>query len=539
MDITSYKNIILGIKPNARTAGYIRKHFPDVYNYILFKFPDITFSEGIYWLLHDITEQPKCYCGKPVGFRNSVYGYNECCSVECMNMNPGRVQKIINTKVLKYGDASYNNREKAIQTTLERYGVENPFQSEKVKQKIRNTNKQRYGVEYPSQSKQVQETQIKNNIRKYGVERVQSLPEVKDKIKKSNQVRYINGHSNIVGYTEDGGWICMCPHSGCDKCKEKTYIIENDQFFARREFNIEPCTKLLPIKSVGNMDTWPEKFIKNILDEYNIKYETNIRSVISPYELDIYIPDRGIAFECNGCYWHSDLKKDNKYHYNKYIKCRDAGIQLITIWEDQIITAPDIVRSVVLSKLGIYKTRIYARQCLIKEIDPSTCMEFLESNHIQGRTKTKVRMGLYFNTELVGVMTFNHRSKVSGGMNDDCWELNRFCTKINMQVVGGAEKLLTYFNKNYHPKKIVSFSSNDISNGGLYKKLGFTNGGSTVSYWYVHKTTHIRYHRTSFQKNRIKQYATSSNMTEKDIMMNLPYYRIYDSGHTKWEIVYK
>ena len=31
------------------------------------------------------------------------------------------------------------------------------------------------------------------------------------------------------------------------------------------------------------------------------------------------------------------------------------------------------------------------------------------------------------------------------------------------------------------------------------------------------------------------KYALNNNETEKDIMSRLPYYRIYDSGHTRWE----
>ncbi|MGB1097303.1 MAG: DUF7487 domain-containing protein, partial [Acholeplasmataceae bacterium] len=46
-----------------------------------------------------------------------------------------------------YGMPSY----KIKKTFLEKYGVENSFQNEKVKQKIKNTNLEKYGVKNPSQ----------------------------------------------------------------------------------------------------------------------------------------------------------------------------------------------------------------------------------------------------------------------------------------------------------------------------------------------------------------------------------------------------
>lgn len=537
MDKVLCKKIIIGVKPNARSEKFFKGNHPDAYNYIKTSYPDIDFKEGLYLILNDMQEPPKCYCGKPVGFRNSVYGYNECCSPECAAKKPTRAQKISSTLLKKYGDPKYNNRAKSRETTLHRYGKENPFQVEEIKNKIKETNLKKYGVEYPSQSPIIQETLKRNTLKRYGVERVQSLERVREKIRKTYQVNYIKGHSHILGYDGEN-WICKCPHEKCCNCKEREYIISPDQFFARREFNIEPCTKLLTIGRGRNKDTWPEKYIKNILDGCGVKYITNIRNIISPYELDIYIPEMYIAFECNGCYWHSDDVKLPSYHRKKFKACLDKGIQLITIWEDQIINTPEIVESLIKAKLGIYKQKIYARKCIVKEIPSDICSKFLMENHIQGRTKTKVRLGLYYGQELVGVMTFNTRSALSGGKKDG-WELNRFCTVRGTQIIGGAGKLLGYFERKYGPEKIISFSSNDISTGGLYRTLGFRQGATTSAYWYVHKKTYIRYHRSTFQKNNIKQFALNEKETEKEIMSRLPYYRIYDSGHIRWEKIYK
>ena len=454
-------------------------------------------------------------------------------------------EKAKQTKLEKYGDPYYSNREKAKQTKLEKYG--DPYYSdlEKSKQtrlkrygnpnytnfeKIKRTKMNKYGDPYYSNPEKAKKT----NLERYGAEYIMQAPELKDKNKKSNINFYISKH-NLVDIV-DGNWICKCPHPNCDKCEEKQYIINSSQYYARLEKNIEPCTNLLPI-GVSNKDTNIELFVKDILDKYNINYETNIRSIISPLELDIYIPDRNIAIECNGIYWHNINSRDNNYHINKYIKCKEKGIQLISIWEDWVNTTPEIVESIILSKLGIYKTKIYARKCDIREVSTSDTSKFLNDNHIQGSTPSTVKLGLYYDNVLVSLMTFSHRSKLSGAkdIHINEWELSRFCNLLNTTVIGGASKLLNYFIKKYNPTSIISFSSNDISDGGLYKTLGFTSDTNiTKAYWYVHKDKYIRYHRSKFCKGALKKMGYDiEGKTEDEIMRNLPYFKIYDSGHIK------
>lgn len=64
-------------------------------------------------------------------------------------------KKCEQTKLEKYGDAHFINLEKAKQTCLERYGHEFAFQSESVKEKSRQTCLDRFGAPYPMQSEEV------------------------------------------------------------------------------------------------------------------------------------------------------------------------------------------------------------------------------------------------------------------------------------------------------------------------------------------------------------------------------------------------
>ena len=61
----------------------------------------------------------------------------------------------------------------------------------------------------------------------------------------------------------------------------------------------------------------------------------NSREIITPLELDLYYPEKKIAIEFNGDYWHSSIFKDKNYHYNKFKSCSEAGVLLISIFESE------------------------------------------------------------------------------------------------------------------------------------------------------------------------------------------------------------
>ena len=93
--------------------------------------------------------------------------------------------------------------------------------------------------------------------------------------------------------------------------------------------------------------------------------------------------------------------------------------------------------------------------------------------------------------------------------------------------------MFKYFINNYHPNQVVSFSSNDISDGTLYKQLGFEFTKDNLSYWYISREF-IRYHRYNFTKQKLVKEGYDPNKTEMQIMTERGYYCIFDSGQTKW-----
>lgn len=544
-------NELVGVQ---RRESYIKKNYPIFYKYLLENFPkDIAFKEKIYWYYNDIHDYPKCIeCGKLLKFRDGSIGYGKFCSSKCSSNNENTIiskrntrslktddikKKTLNTIIKKYGSLEEYNKyilNKTKTTNFKKYGVEFPLQSKEIRNKSISTIEKKYGCKCALLNDEVSKKSEKTNLDKYGTKHYTN----REKSSHTRKINYINNHSDIIDIVNEDNkqyYICSCSNNECNKCRDKIFKIPSSIYGTRRYQHIEKCTILNPLGYDGS-NTNIELFVENLLKNYNIKYIHNDRKILSKKELDFYIPSKNIAIECNGVFWHCDRNVDKNYHNSKFNSCQEKGIQLITIWEDQFKNHSDIVESIILSKLGIYDNRIYARKCIIREVSPKESQIFLTSNHLQGYTNSSVRLGLYYNDELVSIMTFGKLRKSLGNKSkESVYELYRFCNKLNTQVIGGASRLFQYFINKYNPSLVESFSSNDISDGNIYKKLNFIKDSTAVSYWYIEHKDLIRHHRYKFRKSELIKQGYDKNMSEFEIMNNMKdYYRIYDSGQTKW-----
>ena len=134
------------------------------------------------------------------------------------NTHPKRsVERRKQTNLAKYGHenafGSEQIKEKIKRVNLEKYGFENPMQNKEVKEKLKNTfiekygcavplvgndevlkkvkttNIERYGVENPSHSTQIQQEKENTNLDRYGFKTPLQNTEVKEKIKATNNER--------------------------------------------------------------------------------------------------------------------------------------------------------------------------------------------------------------------------------------------------------------------------------------------------------------------------------------------------------------
>ena len=277
-----------------------------------------------------------------------------------------------------------------------------------------------------------------------------------------------------------------------------------------------------------------EKEVVLFLDDLNINTITSSHSIISPNQLDIYIPSHKLAIEFNGLYWHSEQYIDKNYHLNKTLACEKQDIHLIHIFEDEWIYKKDIVKSRLRNILGLTQEKIFGRKCIVKELTPLDSKTFLDSNHLQGNTNSSVRLGLYYNNELVSVMLFN-RPRLGIGSMHDGYELSRFSNKLDTSVIGGADKLLQHFVKTYHPTQIVSYADRRWSQGGLYEKLGFNLiRKNKPNPWYIIGKT--RKHRFGFRKSILVKQGFDKEKSARQIMLERGIYRIYDCGTVTYNL---
>jgi hypothetical protein len=261
----------------------------------------------------------------------------------------------------------------------------------------------------------------------------------------------------------------------------------------------------------------------------------NKRTIIGK-ELDIYLPEYNLAIEYNGLYWHHDgIPHITKtYHYEKFKKCEEKGITLLTIFGNTWDEKKDLWKQKIKAKLQLAATKIFARKTKVVPIKIKDSKAFLDNNHIQGYCSAQIGLALIYNEQIVAVMTFSKkRPGIGKSRGDNAYELVRYAT--SQQVTGGASKLLLHFIKNYFPTLIYSYSDNQYSSGNLYQQLGFTLEQENKSgYRYYDPSKHKMFHRFSFTKSKLVAGGFSADKTEKEIMDDRGFLRIWDCGTRTW-----
>ena len=278
-----------------------------------------------------------------------------------------------------------------------------------------------------------------------------------------------------------------------------------------------------------------EKEVCDFVSSLGVDISVNSRNIIDG-ELDIYVPDNRIAIEYNGLYWHSDVFKETGYHLNKLIRCHEVDVRLIHIFEHEWTLKQDIVKSMLKNRFNKTANKYYARNLEIREVDSKTAAGFLKCNHLQGNVNASIRIGLYDDDELVSLMTFGKLRKNLGQTHKQGnFELLRFCNKLDSLCVGGASKLLQCFIRQNNPKQLISYANRCWSDGSLYKKLGFSFvRNSSPGYFYV-KGLSIE-NRFKNRKSELVKMGYPKDKTEKQIMKERGYNRVYDCGCSVWRL---
>lgn len=409
-----------------------------------------------------------------------------------------------------------------------------------------------------------------------------TLDEFKNKSRKIHGDKYIYDKTN---YINNSTKVCItCPiHGdfwqtpsehmrghGCPKCalekisKEKTLttetFIERSERIHKGYYNydkvkyVDYYTKVC-ITCPEHGDFWQAPYThyscgcgcpkcanqqskgeQEIVDFLKTKLKLNVeernKTLISPYELDIYIPDKKVAIEYDGLIWHSEkFGKDKNYHIKKTKLCEEKGIMLFHIFESEWLENKCIVEnklSVILNTNNLFP-KIMARKCSIKEVTKKESYEFLDTNHIQKHGSGSVYVGCFYKDELIGVMSFKRERRDS-----DKWELTRFATDITKHCIGVGGKLFKYFVRNYNPSEVKSFADRRWTldkNNNLYTKLGFKLDKIIRPDYYYTNGKFKLIHKFNFRKQIIhKKYGLPLTMTENEMADKLGYYKVWNCG---------
>jgi hypothetical protein len=536
---------LIGGSPNRLREKFFINNNIELYNDIVSYTCDLDlkFKQRIWHWVNDKADYIYCEeCNtNRVSFKmNWRDGYKTYCSNKCSSNNDELRVKTKETLLERYGVDHYSKTEdyinKVRQTSVERYGVDNYSKTEDYIVKSKRTYMERYGVDSYTKTEDYLEKTKKTCLERYGVDSYIKTDEFKDRFKKTCLERYGSEHiykstlyRNSFNICNDINYVGYENSLNIFRCENgHNFEITTDNYYGRYYNNIPLCTVCNPI---GDTRSIKENELLNFV--LNLYFGKVIQSYRDNFEIDIYLPDLKIGFEFNGLYYHSDKFKDKNYHLDKTNFFRERGIRIIHIWEDDWLYKRMIVESQIRNILLLNTGRIFARKCLVSEIkNPLVVRNFLNENHIQGNDRSIVNLGLYYNGDLVSIMTFN-KSEGRKKMDEDGWNLSRFCNKINLNVIGGASKLLKFFIKVYNPNRIISYADRDWSLGMLYYKLNFLCiNESLPDYKYVVKG--IRRHKQNFTKSKLK---LDNSVTESSYMSHNKINKVYDCGKIKFELL--
>lgn len=465
-------------------------------------------------------------------------------------------KKMADTNIERYGghgpQCSSEVKSKTIETNLEKYGVHNAALNEDVVAKRKHTNMERYGVENATSSTVIQDKIKQTNLDRYGFISTLSVQSTTDKKINTLNERYGVDHysktdefkhnrlDKIIKFVRDGYSIELTFEEASQLSIKLTKKYSSEYINALVEFirnGTKPCENLIRRenhmripRNVGDLIEYEygsqittssyEDIICSWLEEFGVDYIRSDRSVLAPKELDIYIPSHNLAIEFNGTYWHSDMFKPKNYHQDKTNQCNDLGITLIHVYEYTFVTKHQVYKNLLKAKLGL-NTRVYARKCVLKEVESNEERDFLNQHHLQGYVASTNCYGLYYNDELVTVCSFG---KTRFGKSDDI-ELLRNCSKPDTTVVGGLSKLIKHYKSTHDVESIICYSDASIS---------FNKGGDITQpnyKWVKNDLILSRYQTMKHKLHKVLGDKFDPTLTEVENMTVNRFYRIFDAGN--------
>ena len=273
------------------------------------------------------------------------------------------------------------------------------------------------------------------------------------------------------------------------------------------------------------------------------------RTLIKPRELDIYMPEKALAIEYSGMYWHSHFdaeseSQNKRKHFTKYQECAAQGIRLLTIYESEWQERPHALRRLLRNAIGKSRGKLMARKCDLRKVALPEAKAFYEKYHPQGGSGSGEHYGLYWGTKLVACMRFVFGANDRGaGAQNRVWTLGRYATRIT--VAGAASRLFKAFIAEHNPTEVKSFSDNRYFSGGMYELLGFTLEADVAPDYQVWSPKLGLRPKPHYQRSKLATRlidhevddtydAATDPRTEATMTYLMGCGRIYDCGKKRW-----
>lgn len=432
------------------------------------------------------------------------------------------------TKLEKYGDQNYNNREQAKQTNIEKYGVENTYRTDKAINKAKQVMQERYNTDYFFSNRDSFE---KVSLERYNQIHPMKNKSIKLKLKQTKLEKY--GDENYNN-REKAKQTCLKKYGTTNSFNyKKTKYTKMARYNDPNYNNREQAMKTLFERYGEDYYEKQSKYIGSRISKINKQFAefAGIKDFEFPINKCSYdLKKDNILIEIDPSFTHNCLEEpiyhkfgniDKLYHYNKSILAKENGYRCIHIfdWDDW---------NKILYMIQDKET-LYARNLEIKEVDLETCDDFLYQYHIQSTCKgQEVRLGLFKDNELMEIMTFGKpRYNKNYG-----YELLRLCTHKDYKVVGGSERLFKHFINTYKPSSIISYCDFSKFNGEVYVRLGFKQKGKTnpSKHWSKgnkHITDNLLRQRGFDQLFKTNYGKGTSN---EQLMIEHNWLPIYDAG---------
>lgn len=490
MDLNSCKNLIQSIKGK---PGLIRFGFemicenPEIKKALS---KGLTRNDIIVLILNNMPlDLIKCkVCGKVIHLKSLKGGIINTCSSKCSN------------------EFSKEKREKSC---MEKYGVANPFASKDMLDKITNTIYKKYGVRNISQSKtNAQKVSRVANDKSYAelMRNKKIKPLFSREEWKGKRNTYKEKNIREMEYK----WECL----ECGHIFISPLSVHNDV----------RCPKC------GKVNEEQESVYSFLKDEFpELRVVKNDRAEIRPHELDFFIPSLNIGIEYNGDYWHGTKRGKSKYvHYNKYKKCLDKNIKLITIPQNLWLSEK---RTLIENKI---KEVISGKTIELKDTNFSF-INYSEGVNILNKLSLEVINSVsnkdFFISNnsrdfllVVGRPFFNKRFQ---------WEI-KFCSNFNEQYFNSALKI---FENEVNPRSIV-----------LYYDLFFGNVDNISNFEYMYHSKPMGVFRNldiskdffDYELDKVPEEYFNKDKNFQDKTRNLFYQfnRVFNVGYQVFKKIY-